>query len=172
MASKSALPANMKRVMASYAGQLTRMVKALAPAHVAPTVRSTVLNKGESGWGIRIHASAPDARAQEYGSGLHSQKGAKATYPIPKVPRKVLAFYWDVANNNPENFKFLPDGRVLLRKVNHPGIHATNNEQGYIRPAVAEFRRKIRGKSELSDAVKRAILSDIRNTLGATRRNN
>lgn len=71
-----------------------------------------------------------DILAYEYGSGKHATgPGAvRARYPITAAngPRKgkFLAFHWEGANRNlrRKNFRFLPDGRVLLPGVMHPGV--------------------------------------------------
>lgn len=132
-----------------------------------PAISSHTEQKGDGTFIIRITADrkiAPDARAWEYGSGIHARRGAKKKYPILPKKGKLLAFHWEVADANPERFSFLPDGRVLLASVQHPGIEAANSGQGYIRPAMKELRR--RAKAELSDDVRRAIMADLRDAFG------
>lgn len=158
---------NLKRRAASWAGQLTRLAKSFAPSHVQPAISSHVEDKNNGTFIIRITADrkkAPDARAQEFGSGIHARRGPKAKYPILPKTKKVLAFQWDVADANPERFKFLPDGRVVLPKVMHPGIEAANGGQGYIAPAMKELRK--RAKAELSKEIKDAIVGDLRESFG------
>lgn len=158
---------NLKRKATAWAGQLTRLAKSLAPAHVQPAISSKVETKEDGTYIIRITADrnkAPDARAQEFGSGLHARRGAKQKYPIRPKNRKFLAFNWEVANQNPDKFNFLPDGRVYLKGVMHPGIEAANEGKGYIAPAMVELRK--RAKAELHIAVKDAIMGDLRESFG------
>jgi hypothetical protein len=159
----------LKRKAAAWAGQLTRLAKSYAPDHVRPAISSHVEER-EGQFLIRITADrgiAPDARAQEYGSGLRAKRGPKVKYPILPKTKKMLAFHWEVANANPEYFDFLPDGRVMLRAVMHPGIQAANAGKGYIAPAVRELKK--RGKKELTEEIRLAILDDIRRSFGRKR---
>lgn len=163
MASRSSLSAAIKRTASNYAGQITSMARALAPAHIRKGISTHVVEEEDGLIRITTTSTAIDARAQEYGSGEHSQRGPKVKYPIvPKPGNKLLAFYWDVATANPERFNMHPDGRVMFSKVMHPGIKAVNSERGYIRPTYAEFRKKLKGNSTLNNEVRRAIISDIR----------
>jgi hypothetical protein len=158
---------NLKRRAAAWAGQLTSLARSFAPAHVEPAISSHVEAKGAGEYIIRITADrkiAPDARAQEFGSGLHARRGVKKKYPILPKNRRVLAFHWEVANANPENFNFLPDGRVTLGSVQHPGIEAANGGKGYIAPAMKELRKKAR--QELSEDIRSAIVGDLRESFG------
>lgn len=156
----------------SWAGQLTSLARSFAPSHVGKAIHSKVEEGNRAGqWIIRVEidvSKVPDAAAWEFGSGIHARKGPKHKYPIrPKAGNRFLAFNWEVANMNPTQFKFLPDGRVLLPSVQHPGIEAANNGAGYVRPAMAELRK--RGKGELSKEVKQAILGDLRSALKGTK---
>lgn len=163
----STLSIALKNRARSWAGQLTSLARSFAPSHVRPAISSHVEEKGEGTYIIRLTANrqmAPDARAQELGSGIHSKRGAKAKYPIRSKTKKVLAFNWEVANANPERFKFAPDGRVLLPSVMHPGIQAANQGKGYLAPAVKELRKHAR--ANLTKDVREAILSDIRKSFG------
>lgn len=78
---------------------------------------------------------APEAMAYEFGSGIHSEKGE--TYVILPREQKALAFFWDKAN---ASIPRLPDGRVLLRKVNHPGVAA----RPYIEPSLDELKKGVK----------------------------
>lgn len=163
----SLLSDNLKRRASAWAGQLTSLARSFAPNHVKSAISSHVEEKGEGAYIIRITADrrkAPDARAQEYGSGIHARRGVKAKYPIRPKNRKVLAFHWEVANANPERFNFLPDGRVMLSSVQHPGIEAANEGQGYIAPAVKELKK--RGREQLDKDIRDAILGDLRKSFG------
>lgn len=168
------LSAVLKRRAIAWASQITILAKAFAPAHLRPYIHSRVENKGEGEVIIRTTVNrgenplekygSADARAQEYGSGLRARRGPKQKYPIRPKNKKLLAFYWEVANQNPTEFTFAPDGRVLLPSVNHPGIKAANEGQGYIGPAQKEIRK--RGKKELKADIKQAILGDLRESFG------
>jgi hypothetical protein len=161
------LAANLKKRATAWAGQLTKLAKAFAPAHVEPAISSHVETKDDGTYIIRITANrnvAPDARAQEFGSGLHARRGVKRKYPILPKNGRVLAFNWEVANAQPERFVFAPDGRVLLPSVQHPGIEAANNGKGYIAPAMNELRK--RARAELDKEVRDAIVGDLRESFG------
>lgn len=173
------LTSALKRRATSWAGQLTKLSKALAPDHLKRYIVSRVEQK-ETGFIIRTTVNrnanpiekygSADARAQEYGSGLRARRGAKKKYPIKPKNKKILAFYWEVATRSemeagrPGKFMFAPDGRVLMHQVNHPGIKAANNGQGYIAPAMRELRK--RGKAELKNDIRQAILGDLRQSFG------
>lgn len=159
----------LQRRAIAWAGQLTSLAKNLAPNHVRPAISSHVEKKDEGTFLIRITSDrkiAPDARAQEFGSGIHSKKfGKKDFITIRPKNKKVLAFPWEVANASPEKFKFLPDGRVMLPSVQHPGIEAANGGQGYIAPAIKELRA--RARADLDREVRQAILGDLRESFGS-----
>lgn len=157
----------LKARASAWAAQLTRLAKSYAPVHVQPAISSRTEVKDDGTFIIRITADrriAPDARAQEFGSGEHARRGPKQKYPIRPKTKRVLAFHWEVANANPERFKFAPDGRVLLSQVMHPGIEAANNGKGYIAPAMKELKKK--AKAELTKDIKSAILGDLRESFG------
>ena len=83
-------------------------------------------------------SKAPFAWAFEKGSGLHSEEGA-GKYPIRPVDKDWLAFFWPEAQN-PDALNYLPDGRVIIGQVMHPGIAA----KPYIRPTIVEEREEIK----------------------------
>ena len=159
----------LKNKARGWASYLTRLAKSFAPAHVRPAISSHVEQKGDDTFIIRVKADrkiAPDARAQELGSGLRARRGPKRKYPIKGNP--FLVFHWDVALNNPDAFKAVmlpePDMRVVFPQVMHPGIKATNNNKGYIAPAMIELRKK--AKAELNKDSREAILGDLRESFG------
>lgn len=154
----------------SYAGQLTSLIKSLAPVHLQSKVKTTVNEVAEGKIVLTVTVKGPDAHAQEYGSGLHAPRN-KTKYPIRPKKGKFLAFNWEVANANPERFSFLPDGRVILPSVQHPGIEKYQG-RGYIRPAVKELRTKINQKgSGVRQEIRQAILGEIRKSFtGATKK--
>lgn len=155
--------------MATWAGQITKLAhKNLGKFRSLITVQSKVVEQGDKA-SIESTAKGVTSRAYEYGSGIHSRLSKKSPKQIapkgkilikPKPGRKVLAFHWDVAAANPEQFIFAPDGRVLLPKVEHPGVKAANNGKGYLGPAVNEVRRQIR--KEIPKETREAILATFR----------
>lgn len=64
---------------------------------------------------------APEARAYEYGSGIHSTKGPKTKYSIDAKNVPNLVFFWKNRNK-----------MFVGPHVNHPGVEA----QPYLRPAI------------------------------------
>lgn len=108
----------------------------------APTKRikrSTTIDRVEGKGNSRfvyVRIKAPEGRAFAYGSGLHSTRGPKETYPI--VPRRgtrgrkgkgALYFYWEKMGQT-----------FVGKKVDHPGVEAT----GYIDKAKKEAQKEIR----------------------------
>jgi len=115
----------------------------------------TVEKDGRVGLDITATATDPKkpvVRAYEYGSGIHSRVKRRSPHQLPdgrilirpKTSGKLLAFHWEIANANPELFAFDKKGRVLLPEVRHPGVKAANNGKGYLSPAIAKVRRKMR----------------------------
>lgn len=143
-----------------WAGEVTKLAKSFAPNHLKDKISSSTEERGEGTYLIRTTVKAPDARAQEFGSGLHARRGPKAKYPIYPKTKKVLAFFWEVATSNPDQFIMTPEGKVLLPKVMHPGIKPVNGGKGYIRPAQIEIRKRIR--RELNKEVPNAIRAELR----------
>lgn len=131
------------------------------------TVQSRVEEQGD-GIGVRSVARGKTARAYEYGSGVHSriakkspkQLGPKGKILIRPKNKKVLAFYWDVATANPEQFIFGNDGKVLLPSVKHPGVEAANGGKGYLGPAMNEVRKQIR--REIPKETRDAVIGTLR----------
>lgn len=161
---KSSLSIRLKRRAIAWAGQLTKLARMYAPDHLRPYIHTNVEeSKGQDQFILRLginpranpqeKGGTLDARAQEYGSGLRARRGSKTKYPITPKTRKILAFQWDVADNNPEYFSFLPDGRVILPKVMHPGIEAANEGKGYLAPAIKALKIRQELKKEIDDAI-------------------
>lgn len=158
-----------------WAGQMTIRAKAYAPNHVKNSISSKVEEVGEGRYIIRTTADrriAPDARAQEYGSGLRARRGVKRKYIIKPKNKKLLAFYWDVLDEfdapetvlfSPKFTGFAPDGRATFRYVEHPGIQAANGGKGYIAPAAKDLRKRI--KESLKKGGADAIRADIGRSL-------
>lgn len=95
---------------------------------------------------------APEARAYEFGSGEKSTgpNAKKEKYLISPKKGNYLAFFWDKAYPSIPRAK---DGRVLLKKVMHPGVEA----KPYIQPAIDELKK----------GAKRIISERIRLEIGA-----
>lgn len=110
------------------------------------------------------------ARAYEYGSGLHGFQRKK--YKIAPRRAKALAFYWEKTYNfNDDDWeklegspKFIKvsdtDGRLLFRWVDHPGVEAANNGQGYLFPAVDLVRKRI--ADQVTEDVMEQFIGDFR----------
>lgn len=154
------LAAALKNKARYWASEMTKLAKEFAPNHLKDNISSKSEERGEGTYIIRTTASAPDARAQEFGSGLRARRGPKAKYPIRPKGHHFLAFYWDVATQNPDSFRMLDDGRVLLPGVMHPGIPPFNGGKGYIRPAQIAIRKRI--KKELNQEIPNAIRAELR----------
>lgn len=134
----------------------------------APTTRikenvmiSAITEYSGGGMSADIKISAPEARAYEFGSGLHGEDGQ--TYRIPKEGFG-LAFEWDkVDETTPIGPKFrgiLDDGRGLFRFVDHPGVEA----RPYARPSVEENLSQLRKSigEALVQSIKEGVAVSIR----------
>ena len=129
----------------AYAGWMTVLAKANSESsRVKSTIQSSVKQSGHT-YVIRTRAGGPnakDARAREFGSGIHGK--FKKKYPIrPRKSGGVLVFPWDKAS---DVIPRTPDGRVILKEVMHPGIQADNGGIGYIRPAQEKAEERLREK--------------------------
>lgn len=166
----NSIPPAIQRIATRWAGMLTIIAKEFAPRHIAEYIHSSTSPAGDGKVSITISVNldanplpkggSADARAQEFGSGLNTTRYGKMGYItiLPKK-RKFLAFDWEVANMAPERFRFLPDGRVMLRSVQSPGIHPYKG-LGYLKPAIDELRAK--GKEDLDRDIRSAITGDLR----------
>jgi hypothetical protein len=161
------LEKNLRARAKVWAGNITKLAhKNLGKFRKLITVQSKVEDKGV----IEIVSTAKGktARAYEYGSGVHSRlskKSPKQIAPKGKIlikpkGKKVLAFHWEIANTNPDQFIFGEDGKVLLPSVKHPGVQAANGGKGYLAPAVNEVRKQIR--KEIPKETRDAILGTFR----------
>lgn len=159
------LSSALSRRATAWAGQLTRLAKKYAPAHLQKYIHSKREDKKDGTFSIIVYLDpkedvagpernykngSADAFAQEFGSG-----------PVDIVPKtkKFLAFQWDVADMNPGKFPTLPDGRVLFKQVTSPGVKRYK-DRGYLGVAADELLT--RGLNELDEDVRRAILGDLR----------
>ena len=114
-----------------------------------------------------------DARAYEYGSGIHSrraqtskhQQGSRGFIRIYPKLKKVLAFPWDKVNSQtPSGKKFIGiseiTGKALLRYVDHPGVRAAGGGKGYMAPAINEVRKQIR--KEVPVEIRASVIGTLR----------
>ena len=98
-------------------------------SNYAPKLNATFwvpLGKGEEEpW--QTPSGAPEARAYEYGSGIHATKGKKGTYLIAARPDNsdgLLRFWW-----------YNQDKAFVGPKVDHPGVEA----RPYLKPSIELF---------------------------------
>jgi len=84
---------------------------------------------------------APEAAAYEFGSGLLATRGPRSKYPIESTrPGGHLAFLWENEPANMRDAPHLPDGRIVLDRVMHPGVAA----KPYLEPAFdSEAKEKV-----------------------------
>lgn len=174
--STSRLSSSLRRRAIAWAGQITRLAREYAPNHLRAFIKSSVESKEDITFAIKVNVDknakpagpdtnykygSSDALAQEFGSGERTKSRTGIIGKIPIIPKikKALAFEWEVASNNPDKFKMLPDGRVILGAVESPGIYPANEGKGYLGIAVDEIIT--RGLKELNDDVRLAILDDI-----------
>jgi hypothetical protein len=166
------LRANLKKKAENWARQITRLANQyLGDKTKIIKVKSSVEEQGDK-IGTKTVATGAAANAYEYGSGIRSRRsrkspkqlGSKGYILIKPVNRKVLAFPWQIANDNPEQFIFGRDGDVLLPSVKHPGVKAVNNNKGYISPAINEVNKKYVRRDIVSETEK-AILGTLRKSL-------
>jgi len=145
----------------NWAGQITSLAKSFAPNHLKNKIHSSAVENKEGQISITTTVKSKDARAQEFGSGLWAQKGSKHWILIRPKDKGAIWFPYPAVKIYPGARQCTKDGKlgITTHEVHHPGIHAVNNEQGYIRPAMAAIRKK--GRQELSKDVRQAILGDL-----------
>lgn len=174
MADFSDIP-NLKRAFSAhsqYIEGVSDKLKATAQRYAPNShVRNSIsVNSVESQAGgkitIELKAVARDARAYEYGSGIHSRRSEVSPHQLgpkgkilikPTGGKKVLAFPWDVQGPGIPRSK---DGRVNLPSVEHPGVEAANNGQGYLRKSVKD--NKAQAKKDVAAGVAGALKLDIK----------
>jgi hypothetical protein len=162
----SSLASQLLRSARSIAGQLTSLARSKAPKHLQAGIHTSATEETEGVIRITLTAKGADARAQEYGSGLQDRRHP-AKYPITGKPW--LAFmptngYLGNAYGayDPNTHQGVGEKNVFItHQVMHPGIHAVNEGQGYIRPALKEFRKTLK-TGNFREEIKRAIVSNIR----------
>ena len=111
--------------------------------------------------------SVPYARAFNIGSGIHAQKGRRGTYEIWPRRKKALG----IPLGRWENFSFpvwaggkiigysKKSDKVILRKVDHPGVRGVN----YVKAARLSVRREITQlvKMEASKSIKTYLIAQF-----------
>lgn len=154
-------------VARGYASLATRLAKQYAPNnHLRNSIRSTVEQTSQGKRIIRVRAFGPDARAREYGSGIWARRGPKGKILITPKRKKALVFPWEVATSPVSQGSISPDiprtadGRVILKRVEHPGVEAANEGRGYIGPALVDARKALREKTKREGT--QAIKLDMR----------
>lgn len=131
------------RLFANKAAQ--KSIDVGAPKGIAGAFTIGQATESEGIASVEVANSHPAAAAYEFGSGIHATKGEKGKYPIEPRNKKYLAFMWPKVEGDP-SFRRLPDGRVLLSHVEHPGVEAKPYGKPTIEENKAEFR-KILGQS-------------------------
>lgn len=144
------------RLMEQISERLLRMARQFAPNfHIKEsiTVKSVEDTSGKRII-ITLRATAPDARAYEYGSGIHSRRSIQSPKQSgPKGPINIQA------KNAP--FLVFPWQGHLIHTVSvqHPGVEPANNGEGYLRKAVKETKKQ--NKKDLASGLAFAVRSDI-----------
>lgn len=153
-----------------WAGRWTKLSKQFATS--SPTVegltprklshiriQTRVDRQSAQRFSLVLTATGKGARAYEFGSGIHAQRGGRGTYPIYPKKGKFLVFVWE---------RLQQEEPVYLTKVNHPGVEAASAGLGYVRPARKELLRQ--GRRELGPLAKKAILGDLQQAFREGRR--
>lgn len=109
---------------------------------------------------IEVKVNHPAAAAFEYGSGIHSTKGAKGKYKIFPRDKMALAFFWDKVDvNSKTNYKFLgisaKTGKALFNFVDHPGVAP----RPYLVPTIDDTKEEF--KKILGQGFKAEILKGV-----------
>jgi len=146
------------------------------PKHIEVTATSPDSRGGAIGFNVNAVSEKGDARAYEYGSGIHAtskkrSKWQQADGRILITPKKakVLAFPWEKLSADPDGTwyggrklikKSATTGKAIFRFVEHPGVKPAGDGKGYLRPAIAEVRKSIRG--ELTKEMRDAYVGTIR----------
>jgi len=146
-----------------------RKARQLAPKHLQSVIKSTHSKRADTVHVISMVAEAPDAAAQEFGSGLRATRGAKAKYIIAPKTKKYLAFPWDVSHPFPVYQgkavinRFWQPEEARNRTVKHPGIPPYRG-RGYLNPAADEtidlLKRELRTKASVS--IKKDIIVSVK----------
>jgi hypothetical protein len=138
------------RIFVDKAGQKSRDVG--APKGIADSFVIHSPIQSETKYEIEIGNKHPAAAAYELGSGIHATVGNAGKYPIVPKNKDFLAFLWPKVEGDP-SFRRLPDGRVLLPSVEHPGVEA----KPYLMPTFNE--NKVEFKRILGKGFKAELLT-------------
>jgi len=126
-----------------------------APSAIIETIsKQSPVQDGNTGAHIDITIKHPAAAAFEWGSGVHSTKGAREEYEIVPKDAPLLAFpkeRWPQYKPPPE----APDV-FLFPKVSHPGVEP----RPFIAPSVIETKAEV--KKILGKAAKAQILMGVK----------
>jgi hypothetical protein len=170
---------NFAKVMVEVSDVIADLVVKRAK-ELAPTERiresihtESIILSGEK-TDIRIVATAREAAAYEYGSGIHARRartspkqlGPRGKIVIAPKNKKYLAFPWDKASPAFPTF----EGKTVIKRwwqplaerdrtVLHPGVEA-RPPGGYMATALKEKRKEMR--SIVSKSSRNAIVNDIR----------
>ena len=142
-------------IYAAKAAAKSQQVK--APKNIAGAFSVDPPKQMEATYSIDIKVDlkeAPAAGAYEWGSGIHRTKGTPGTYTIKPKNKSMLAFDWPKVAGEP-GFRRLPDGRVLLASVQHPGVAP----RPYLRPTLEENKEEF--KKILGQGFKAEILQGV-----------
>jgi hypothetical protein len=142
-------------IYAAKAAAKSQQVK--APKNIAGAFSVDPPKQAEATYSIDIKVDlkeAPAAGAYEWGSGIHATKGAASKYPIVPINKTYLAFMWPKVEGDP-SFRRLPDGRVLLTSVQHPGVAP----RPYLVPTINETKEEF--KKILGQGFKAEILQGV-----------
>lgn len=138
----SRLSTALRRRLEALAGSLKQEIQDRAPSHLKDAVSTEVHQSGEDIF-IKVVVDADrsiqkyghgDARAREFGSGLHAQIGETGFIVIKPKQAKYLVF---------EGTNEFEGQTIVIRRVNSPGVEAANEGEGYIRPAIQEFQDRL-----------------------------
>jgi hypothetical protein len=153
---------------------LVRKIQSHAPNHIKPHIIYRPRYSGKDKATITVFVKKKkvdsggrngtvDALAQEYGSGLHDQRG-EHFIPIPKRGKKLMSFYWEKAPEFMKTKKGKHAGKVVLTKVNHPGIMPYRGE-GYMGVGFDDWYKSPEGRGAITRGFKTAISTDVKISL-------
>lgn len=174
------LTKRLKKKMQAWATEITKTANQnLGGLTKLISVKSHVTEKngliGTESIATAKNSKKPVVRAYEYGSGIHSRVKARSPHQLPSgkiliAPKnkKVLAFFWEKLSDPPGTYypnsqkliKIGEDGKAMFRFVEHPGVKAANGGRGYLSPAIAKVRAKMR--KEILPEVRASVIDQFR----------
>lgn len=173
-----------------------------APRHIAPHIFAEIRTRKDGGYSIKWEVDSspdgptPDARAREYGSGVHATIGRAGKYVILPKNKKVLAFRWDKANrgnlqgnilnrieaakgtgtrmqqirmDGSKFYDFGEGGKLQFNWVEHPGVEAANGGKGYLGYGFSIAETRV--KEEILKSAKEGLGREIYKSLRFGRKN-